>query len=436
MSIRDAAIAATRFGLGARPGDLSELAADPRGWLEHQLVEAPTPPALRDLPDSKSLVRERMRARGKGEEARRQLRREARQLLRRESIARVLTMARSAAPFRERLVAFWSNHFAISTTKNQVVGVAGSFEREVVRDNLHRSFGDMLLASTRHPGMLVYLDNTQSTGPQSRAGQRGRRGLNENLAREVLELHTLGVDGGYGQADVEALAGMLTGWGVSGEYGSSGYSYSARRHEPGSKTMLGKRYHGGEAEGEQALADLAGHPSTARFVAHKLAVHFVDDDPPQSVVSRLARVFTDSDGHLPTLHRALIDSPEAWRRANSKVRTPYDLVLAVARGVGHAGTGTDLLQLLDDLGQPVFAPPDPSGWPDTGDAWLSGEAMMKRLDLAETAAGRAAVPDAIERAKAIAGPLLSKQTLRAMSAASQPRTALALWLASPDFQRR
>ena len=220
--------------------------------------------------------------------------------------------------------------------RSLVRAAAGSFEREAIRPHVLGRFGDMLKAVESHPAMLAYLDNAQSFGPHSPAGERGRRGLNENLAREILELHTLGVHGGYSQADVTSLARILTGWtfaGAAGRIGEPGtFVFFPLAHEPGDFRLLGKVYKaGGVEQGEAALADLARHPSTARHIATKLACHFVADEPPASLVDRLAKVFRDTDGDLNGLANALLDAEEAWSAPLSKMRTPEQFLLEIGR---------------------------------------------------------------------------------------------------------
>ena len=448
---REAFIAATRFGLGARPGDVERIAKQgAQAWLEKQLRKADpkTERALASLSDARSSVASMAAMRGPEDVDKKKLRQAARETFRTEAAASLVARASSESPFRERLVAFWSNHFTVSITRGQVVSVASAFEREVVRGNLDGTFQDMLLASTRHPAMLAYLDNARSIGPNSRAGSRSGRGLNENLAREVLELHTLGVDGGYTQADVTSLAKMLTGWSVdvaprSGGLratmmgsGTGGFSFSDRRHEPGPKTLLGKRYpEAGEGEARDALRDLARHPSTARHVARKLACHFVADEPPEKAVNALATAFRKSGGDLPSVHRALVALDAAYAEPLSKVKTPHDLVLSTARALGQTQRGDAMLAGLRYLGQLPHQAPSPAGWPDTAADWLGPESLLSRLDwVAEVARTLPAPPPASDIARAVLGPVLSPATRAALSGGG--RDALTVLLASPEFQRR
>ncbi len=426
-------IAATRFGLGPRPGELAAVqAVGPRAWLKAQLTPAAEAP-LGELPSSREQLRQLARLRQQDDEGRQQMREAARGAFRTEQAAHLAATASSELPFRERLVAFWSNHFTVSITRGIVVGIVGAFEREVVRGHLDRSFDDMLVAGTRHPAMLAYLDNVRSIGPGSLAGTRGGRGLNENLAREVLELHTLGVGGGYHQTDVEALAKVLTGWSIDRSTGA--FAFASRRHEPGPKRVLGRSYGAGEAAGVEALRALAAHPATARHLATKLVRHFVADDPPPSAVARIAEVFTASGGLLPAVHAALVDLDEAFAAPLTKVKTPWDLVVSTARALDQTSAGEPMLAALRYLGQLPHQAPSPQGWPDVAEAWLGPEAILSRLDWVEQAARTIPAVDAMRLAEAVLGPVLTPATRAAVAAREGPE-ALALVLASPEFQRR
>ncbi|MBX2797292.1 MAG: DUF1800 domain-containing protein [Myxococcales bacterium] len=451
MSRTEAFVAATRFGLGPRPGELRVIARKgPSAWLFAQLdgPDPKTTAALGQLPPTSAHVARQAEARGASQEARKMARQEAREAFKREQAAHLSASASSDRPFRERLVAFWANHFTVSTLRGGLVGVVSGFEREVIRGNLDGRFAQMLLASTRHPAMLGYLDNLRSIGPTSKAGQRSGRGLNENLAREVLELHTLGVGGGYDQGDVVALAELLTGWTLAGarrsesqmrmdHEGATGqFEFDERRHEPGSKRLLGVRYGGrGYDDGVAALDALAQHPATARHVARKLVRHFVSDSPSTADVAALAKAFTDSGGHLPTVHRALAQLPSAYEEPLGKVKTPWDLVLSTARALGQSAQGTAMLAALRFLGQLPFQAPSPQGWPDTSDAWLGPEAILSRLDWANQVARTTEVADAGGLAKDLLGPVLTAASERAI-AAERGRKAVAMLLACPEFQRR
>jgi len=337
-------------------------------------------------------------------------------------------------------VAFWSNHFTVSTARKEVTPVVGAFEREVIRPHVLGRFADMLRAAEEHQAMQVYLDNVRSIGPDSPAGRRSGKGLNENLAREILELHTLGVDGGYEQADVGALAQLLTGWTLGGRRsGRPGVvEFAARRHQPGPKTLLGRRYdQGGREEGLAALDALALEPATALHLATKLARHFVADVPPRALVDRLAATYLDSGGDLGVTTRALIESPEPWRPGLGKVKTPWELVVSTARALPEVAKRPTLLAgILERFGQPIWGAPSPAGWSDDALDWVGPESVVRRVEFARGVADRVDAPGPVLAfGESVLGASLGPATRGALSAAP-PDEGLALLLASPDFQRR
>jgi uncharacterized protein (DUF1800 family) len=304
-------------------------------------------------------------------------------------------------------------------------------------------FADMLRAVTSHPAMLVYLDNAQSFGPTSTAGQKRKSGLNENLAREILELHTLGVAGGYTQADVTSLARILTGWTFAGREGRIGepgqFTFFPNGHEPGDHRLLGKLYAaGGIEQGEAALADLARHPATARHIARKLAQHFVADEPPQVLVDRLARTFEKTGGDLKAMALALLDSDEAWSSERPKIRSPQEFLMAAVRAVGRVPEDPGLLLgPLNVMGMPLWQPPGPNGWPDTVAAWATPKGMKSRLDISAAIAAR--LKESIhpgELLDATFGEAASRETRQAVTRAESRQQGLALLLMSPEFQWR
>ncbi len=461
----EAAIAANRFGLGARPGELDRIADDPKGWLLEQLTGPARQPAeLRKLPSSASALLDVQKVR--------EMRRELRQseddepapdivqeyvgVVRRHFVdqahARYKVATATDYPFHERLVRFWSNHFAVSADKQPLPALAGLYENEAIRPNLGGSFADLLIAVETHPAMLVYLDNQRSIGPNSTLGLRANRrrnqqqvGLNENLAREILELHTLGVDGGYSQDDVLSLAKVITGWSVGGgerrfAEGTPGeFEFREVIHEPGPKTILGRTYReDGFDEGVAVLNDLAVHPSTARFIATKLATHFIADAPPATVVDEIAEVFLDTDGDLPSVHRALVQSAAAWTQPFAKYKSPEDFVVSTFRAFDRSpDDGRFVIGALDQLGQTPFRPGSPAGWPDTAEAWGGADALYKRIEWAN-AVGRLAGPRAepIGIAEAALGPALGDHTRTAIARAESRSQGMTLFLMSPEFQRR
>jgi uncharacterized protein (DUF1800 family) len=361
-----------------------------------------------------------------------------------EALARFQRASVAECGFAERLVVFWSNHFCISASKGGLARMwAGSFEREAIRPYVLGRFADMLKAVEQHPAMLFFLDNQQSLGPDSQAGINRQRGLNENLAREIMELHTLGVNGGYTQDDVTSLARIITGWTYAGRLGQLGqpgtFVFNNHAHEPGAQRVLGKVYEaGGLAQGEAVLSDIARHPSTAKFIAAKFARHFVADDPPPALVARLQDVFIKTDGDLRLFANALVDSDEAWTAPLSKMRSPYEYLVATGRILSRVPEEPGrFIGGLNLLGQPLWSPAGPNGFPDTNAAWAAPEGMKLRLDIAAQVSAR--LPDAVDPRELLelaAADAASDETRRTIERAESRQQAMALLLMSPEFQRR
>ena len=427
-------VAALRFGQGRRPAD--PLPADPLAWLDSQLAPGlPGPPLPEDLPATLPAIyqaaqqdNEHLRTGGMG-------RPNQGRIMRLEAQAAIALAVTGEQGLRERLVAFWANHFAVA--RNRVPYVAGHYVREAIRPHIAARFEDMLLAVMRHPAMLTYLDNTGSVGPNSIAGQRQRRGLNENLAREVLELHTITPAAGYSQADVTAFAKVLTGWGVEPQRAPYGFIFRPNAHEPGEKTLLGRAIPEGEAGGVEALRWLARHDATHRHLAAKLVRHFVADDPPPAAVGRIHGVLRDTGGDLGAATRALIRLPQAWAPPLTKLRAPQDYVIAVLRALdAPAESAERAFGAMQYLGQPLWQPPAPIGFPDMARDWTAPELMVRRIEWANGVSGRGGGRGAAELAEAVLGPLCPPATLRAAARAGSAREALTIVLTSPEFHRR
>jgi len=471
-----AAIAANRFGLGARPGELDVIGKDPQGWLAKQikgrppeLTDAALQPASRTLQQVLELRRDlaesrRDRKQGVGDEkavaAALKLRDIYAPVYLDETYARFSHAITTDRPFLERITQFWSNHFAVSVDKIAVLGLAGAMEREAVRPHVTGRFSDLLIAVEQHPAMILYLDNQTSMGPNSRAAgflaRRGngerKTGINENLAREILELHTLGVDGGYTQADVTTFAQAISGWSIGGESqgrrlarlgvdgGKPGeFHFRKEFHEPGAKKLLGKSYRdGGLGQGVEILQDLALRPETARHLCLKLARHFVADDPPPALVERLTRVWLDSHGALSKVYEALVDSPEAWAVPHLKFKTPADYLYSANRALNlPLPDKRRALKPFETLGQRSLMPGSPAGWPDTSADWDGSSALLKRIAWADDVGQRMGdARNARELAPRILGDTLTDDTARAIARAESASQALTLLLASPEFMRR
>jgi uncharacterized protein (DUF1800 family) len=365
--------------------------------------------------------------------------------------ARLVTAATTTQPFAERLALFWANHFTVSMAKASARGMVGAFEREAIRPHTGGRFETLLLAAATHPGMLRYLDNDQSAGPRSAVVQRLARrasrsgeaprvtGLNENLAREILELHTLGVGAGYTQADVTAFAQVLTGWRVALADAEPATRFDPAWHQPGPKTLLGKTYPEGPEALTLVLKDLAAHPATARFVCTKLGRHLVADEPPPALVAQLVQAWRASDGDLAAVTRALVLAPEAWAPQAAKLKTPEEFVVSTARllQLGESAFQRPPDGAISTLGQRVQAAPSPAGWPDRADEWLGPDAVWKRVEWATRVADRVGRRiDARALAEASLGPQLAEATRTQLQRAADGPQALALLLLAPEFQRR
>ena len=360
-----------------------------------------------------------------------------RQLFRNEARARFDAAINAEIGVAERLVWFWSNHFCVNA---DATVMAGGYEREAIRPHVLGRFKDMLLAAEGHPAMLLYLNNEQSIGPDSVAGINRDRGLNENLAREILELHTLGVRTVYGQADVTSFAKILTGWTIlptvtNPDHGGE-FVFLRRAHEPGPQTVIGNAYADtGVEQGRAVLADLAGHPATALHVATKLARHFVADEPPTPLVDRLAQRFLDTDGDLKEVTAALIAAPESWAPEQAKIKRPGEWIVAALRATEEPGDIVRIIRAQALLGEPLWRPPAPKGFSDDNAAWLDG--LGQRLEIANSFArreGLAHEPEAVLEAGL--GPLASEETRRTLARADTRPQALTLLLMAPEFQRR
>jgi uncharacterized protein (DUF1800 family) len=472
----EAALALHRFGMGPRPGSIAAIEADPRGALIAEL-DRPSPSAIaipglssakafRAVNDANAKRQAKAIIAKKEQDARRQQMAEApsmtegstpepgemAQKIANEAVpdpgrqiyleeARIRTEAAFSAEvgFVERLVWFWSNHFCVSADK--IRSMSGAYEREAIRPHVLGRFTDLLLAAEGHPAMLFYLDQTISMGANSIAGINRTRGLNENLAREILELHTLGVRSGYTQDDVIAFANVLTGWtlvppGDNPEHGGE-FIFNPRLHEPGAQKVLGKSYDDETVEqGGAVLRDLAAEGATATHVASKLARHFIADTPPPALVERMTKVFVDTEGDLKEVAKAMVLSDEAWTQPVSKLKRPSEWVVGMVRAAGI--TQANPKRFTDGqalLGEPLWRPPSPKGFPDDEGSWIDGTG--RRLDVAnnfaERVVGRADPQDVIEN---VLGSSVSAEVMQAVGRAESRQQALALLFMSSEFQRK
>lgn len=363
-----------------------------------------------------------------------------RDLVQHDRQAAIDVMLSTATPFRERLVWFWANHFTVSFRRDEARAVILPFVREAIRPHVTGRFADMLLAVMRHPAMLTYLDNTELIGPDSPFGRRSRRGLNENLARECLELHTVSPASGFTQADVTEFAKVLTGWSYEIGWNPPQFHFRLAAHQPGGKVLLGRRFDHGLGGGLDALAFLAGHPATHRHLATRLVRHFVADRPPPDAVARIEAVLRETDGDLKAAALAVARLPQAWTPL-AKLRPPGEHVVAVMRALDPAGAERadlarpDIAGAMAGLGQPFLAAPLPNGWPDDAAAWSGGEGLLRRVDWLWGLSGQVRA-DPVALAEASLGPFLSSGTAQAIGHAGSRREALVLLFAAPEFLRR
>jgi uncharacterized protein (DUF1800 family) len=421
-----------RFGLGRKGTEA--LPADPQAWLARQLegsdpaLKVPGATAEEGLLAIREQRRNRLAPDGKNS---------VRMLFRAEQAKYVANLLDTETPFRERLVTFWANHFTVSLKRGECAATVHAFVREAIRPHVTGRFGDMLLAVMRHPSMLMYLDNAASFGPDSFVGSRQRKGLNENLARECLELHTVTPASKYTQEDVTNFAKVLTGWSIEIQKDPVGWVYRHFTHQPGPKVVMGRSYDGGEDEGVAALSWLALHPATHHNLAVKLVRHFVADTPPDAAVRRVEAVLARTGGDLKAAALEITRLPEAWQPL-SKLRSPSDYIVAVLRAVDLPPDKRppDVPGLMAGLGQPILTAPLPNGWPDTATEWAGSEAMLRRIDWAYGFTGRVASLDPEQVGQTALGPLLSEATLTQMRRAGSRRDAMTMLLASPEFQRR
>lgn len=459
-----ALIAANRFGLGARPGELNDIAHDPKDWVLAQLESPPkASEALTKLPSSLEYQKQfiewhdQIKQAGKDKASKpRKFGDQFQSIMLAEINLRATLQCETTSPVAERLVMFWSNHFALSNEKRPLQLMAGTLEREVVRESMLGNFETLLIAAEQHPAMLMYLDNQQSTGADSPVSMKSARqqnddakkiDINENLAREILELHTLSSEGGYSQEDIIALARGITGWrpwvaARKGEpMGQHGSRFAPAFHEPGSREFLGELYkQEGVAQGEAMLARLANDPNTAHFISEKLCRHFVSDSPPKELVNTVSKAYIKNKGYLQAVYQTLFKSDLAWRADARKFRRPDEFLIAIHRALDTrpiAKQPARWRREMNMLGQDAFRPGSPAGWPDTASQWIGPDAIWKRLFVAQRYDSR--LPreqDPMELARDSIGPRLSDATAVAISEASNRRQATALVLASPEFQWR
>ncbi len=475
----DIAIAANRFGLGIRPNNLP--VAKPESWLMAQIVGFnPNPPPIAAQPPIANLIgalqefqansrEQREMRKAAGMEDKNTQIAEAQFTNYRKAVrdnyaeavrARLQTAIASDSDFAERLVHFWANHFAVSIDKLTIVGLAGNHEFTAIRPHIFGKFGDLLKSAVKHPAMLLYLDQAQSAGPESPLAQRvnARRqnkeiGLNENLAREILELHTLGVRTVYSQEDVTEFARALTGWTFAGlargpiarllngnERPGETIFFEAI-HQPGTRQVIGRSYaQSGGMQADAILSDLATHPATAKHIATKLVKHFVADNPPLSLIAKLEADFLKTGGDLKSLYKVLLSAPETWTAGQPKFKSPWEWTISALQALTVQqlpGKSQAAVALFNQMGHPVWKPGSPAGFGDTAKDWAGPAALMRRVEaagrFAKLAANRV---DPRKLASTILPGTLNPRTAEHIARAESPEQGLALLLVAPEFLRR
>jgi uncharacterized protein (DUF1800 family) len=448
--MQQATIASHRFGFSE--SNLTALQADPRGWVLEQFKRpaAFDSNGLIDSVQALILTRDVLKAALSAKQpemekvpkdelgAMTPSRKELRQTNIKGLARRWQHTIETPTPVAERWVQFWSNHFCVAATKGTMLALVWPHEYEAIRPHAFGRYKDLLRSATLHPAMLLYLDNAQSMGPQSKAGARREKGLNENLARELLELHTLGVHAGYTQQDVTQTAKLLTGWTVSQQTKGKA-EFVPALHQPGAKVILGKTYQEGPEALDVLLTDLSRHPACATFMATKLCRHFVTDEPPPALIQAVSRRFTESDGDLVATANALFSHEAAWAADNPpKFKRPEELVISAHRMLKLPVRAIEQnVGAVQAMGQALGRTPSPQGWPDRTEEWLSPDALLKRVQWADRF-GEAYRESADARAlmRLAFADDLSAGTAQAIERAESAAQALTLALASPEFLRR
>lgn len=461
LLLSDATIATQRFGLGAHPNQITSIEGHAQRWLLTQLTLSPAVSFDPALPDSKQILVAQAQYK-KAKKAFKQQQNERTmsndnisaekgqdkgpknpnqafyKQLTADTLQRAITTENS---FNWRCLDFFSNHFSVTAQGKVMTGLAATLDREAIAPYLFGHFDEMLLAVCKHPAMLIYLNNENSIGPSTRFAKKNR-GLNENLAREILELHTLGVHGGYQQADVTELAKGITGWGVgnSDKAAQYGFIYREKRHEPGTRLLMGKSYPDeGLQQGEMMLKNIANHPNTARFICTKIIQSFISDEAPDALIDHLTQQWINSRGHLKVVFSALISHPLAWQRHRQKYKTPREYVISTYRLLAIKGLPIQQAQnALKTLGQPAFKAGSPAGYSDQQSDWDGASALMARVNWVSQLTGKkrlAKIDIQTVINNAFAGSL-STHSMHMITRAESRQQALILLLLSPEFLRR
>lgn len=453
MSV-EATIAINRFGLGAKPSELIVANKDPKQWLINQLQRKPAIHFNSDVVHSNEIMQTLAELREQKKSNKNNLKSDKpsdtpqtktpkvsyhRQTYLQLSIDTLEHAINSEHSLNWRLLDFFSNHFSVSSAGPVMTPLAPTLEREAIAPNLLGRFDDLLISVIQHPAMLIYLNNEKSFGPNSKVAKKNGRGLNENLAREILELHTLGVDSGYSQKDVIELAKGITGWSVANPLKDKeqGFKYRRSGHEPGVRTLLNKTYSQKESEqGKSMLRDLAVHPATAKHISYKLAHHFISDNPPASLVNKMTACWLATNGNLKEVMTTMINADEAWHAEKLKFKTPREFVISSLRALDLKTNNRQLYSSLVTLGQQPFKAGSPAGYSDREDDWNGANALISRVNWASTIAARAKKVQIEAIIKNSFSESISQLSYQTISRAESRKQALTLFLMSPEFLRR
>ena len=456
MSIQ-AVIATNRFGLGAKPNEHKQAKKAPKAWLINQLNATPAVYFDDDLPTSDEIAEQLAKLRlfkkslnkknangsaslvSKADQDKlKKLQKYPRNVYQSLSSDTLIQAIQSNNSLNWRLLDFFSNHFSVTAQGQIMTALAPTLEREAIAPHLLGSFEEMLLAVTKRPAMLIYLNNEKSFGPASKLGKKGK-GLNENLAREILELHTLGVNGGYSQQDVTELAKGITGWSVANftKEKSIAFTYIGKGHEPNTRKILGTMFkNNGLKQGENMLKFLAHHPATAEHICFKLARHFIADEPPKSLVEKMVKRWKLSKGKIKDVVIEMINADESWSETSLKFKSPREFVVSTFRGVGQKSLKPkQVLNALTVLGQKPFNAGSPAGYSDYQKGWNGASAIMSRIELSAQYAARRK-PNAEKVLMNTLSDSVSELTYNSVIRAESRQQAFTLLLMSPEFQRR
>lgn len=453
------AFAMIRFGVGPTIKDQQDYPIAAMDWIKGQLSQSLDQTHLMGLATTKEMIKDKyelqqarktVRMRQDKEQqtmldpdetAAKNMQQKLSKLVRGQFTAHIKQAIKTRTPVLENMLQFWTNHLTVSAANNFVRPIVSPYVREAIAPNIKKRFQDLLWATITHPAMILYLDNQRSVGPNSRLGKRRSRGLNENLAREILELHTLGVKAGYTLSDIQGLAKILSGWTVQANPNRPHFAQTIFRsaaHEPGTHHVLGKAYSGnGEGQLKSVIKDLARHPKTALHIATKLAQHYISDQPEPAVIKPIRDHYLKTGGDLQSVTEFTFALALEQAHPFKKARSHQSYVIALFRALDIPDKfHGQALTILREMGQPMLMPPGPDGWPDTETDWITPQGLNQRIKLAERISQDLRSTDARDLVSSLFGPLLSEKTRQHVARAESPMQALTLALASPEMNYR